>query len=91
MTIKQSVKNTFDRVGIDYNALDNSRRDVATSNRFTGETVETTELIAHCIEWVYKINNQYEMGRMDINVSDFDRVRYFVLEQDHNAYMTCLD
>jgi hypothetical protein len=47
--------------------------------------------VARAIGWVYSTSNDYENGINKVNVSDFDRVRYFVLEQDNNAYMTCLD
>ena len=37
MTIKQSVLNTFHRVGIDYNSFLNKNEKVTVSNRFSGE------------------------------------------------------
>lgn len=91
MAIKQSVINTFNRVGIDYKALDNTKKEIPIANRFTGKEINTTDLIARCIEWVYETSDQYETGLSNVNVSDFDRIRYFVMEQDTNAYMTCLD
>lgn len=93
MTIKQSVINTFDRVGIypDVQSLINKTDKVTAYNRFGFGECQTTPLIKYLIEWVYQISNAYENGKHDVNVSDFDRVRYFVLEQDSNAYNTCLD
>lgn len=91
MKIKQSVINTFNRVGINYEALMNRSDKVMVSNRFGGGTCETTPLIARCIEWVYATSNAYEFGNYKVKISDFDRVRYFVLAEDSNAYMTCLD
>lgn len=89
--IKQSVINTFNRVGIDYKTMLMDTKLVTIGNRFGGGACETTRLIAECIEWVYSTSNDYELGIRDIKISDFDRVRYFVLEQDANAYQTCLD
>lgn len=89
--IKQSVINTFNRVGIDYENLDNEKKEVEVHNRFGFGTALTTELIAKCISWVYATSDDYENGIRKVNVSDFDRVRYFVVEQDQEAYMTCLD
>lgn len=94
MKIKQSVINTFDRAGIDYQKIIDSTPEgtkVTVSNRFSGEACEVTPLISYLISWVYKISNQYEEGKYDINVSDFDRVRYFILAEDQNAYYTCID
>jgi hypothetical protein len=89
--IKQSVINTFNRVGIDYQSLDNHKTTFRATNRFSGDSCGTTELIAHLIQWVYNTSNDYERGYQAVNVSDFDRVRYFILEQDSNAYTTCID
>ena len=89
--IKQSVINTFKRVGIDYKALEAQTQKVEVSNRFSGESCETTPLIAHLIAWVYEISNQYEAGEQTVKVSDFDRIRYFIAEVDGNAYSTCID
>ena len=89
--IKQSVINTFNRVGIDYKTLIEDKTPVTIGNRFGGGSCETTRLVAECIEWVYATNNAYEIGLRDVKVSDFDRVRYFILEQDSNAYYTYLD
>lgn len=89
MAIKQSVINTFNRNGIPYGVLLGNPEAEAT-NRFTGETVKTSALVAHCIDWVY---NRGETGvrQGSVTVADFDRVRYFVLAEDNKAYMTCLD
>lgn len=91
MIIKQSVINTLDRAKIDYKSLINRVDKVNAFNRFTGASVSTTPLIAHLIQWVYDTSNQYEMGIQKVNISDFDRIRYFILEQDKDAYYTCID
>lgn len=91
MTIKQSVINTFNRVGIDYIPLLDKTEKVTVSNRFGAGDCETTPLVAELIRWVYKTSNDYEDGKQEINISDFDRVRYFILEIDPNAYYTCID
>ena len=91
MTIKQSVLNTFHRVGIDYNSFLNKNEKVTVSNRFSGETCEVIPLVAELIRWVYATSNDYEEGKQSVNVSDFDRVRYFILEVDPEAYSTCID
>lgn len=91
MTIKQSVINTFDRVGINYKELADKPGTVKVSNRFSGEQAETTPLLASCIYWVYATSLAYELGSSNVRIDDFDRVRYFVLEKDSQAYMTCLD
>lgn len=89
--IKQSVVNTFKRVGIDYENIDNTTVGYSARNIFTGEEVKTTALIVYLINWVYATSLKYENGDYSVKVSDFDRIRYFVLEQDQNAYSTCLD
>jgi hypothetical protein len=89
--IKNSVINTFNRVGIDYESIDNTTKNCIAVNRFSGEQVETTELIAYLIDWVYTTSNKYEDGDQSIKISDFDRIRYFILEQDQEAYSTCID
>ena len=91
MTIKQSVINTFNRVGIDYKALQDKTDKITVENRFGGGSCETSPLIAYLIAWVYKISNAYEAGDQSVNVSDFDRIRYFILDVDANAYNTCID
>jgi len=88
--IKQSVINTFDRVGID-KTLDHTGKTETISNRFTGATAEVTPLIFECIDWVYRTSNKYEAGDTRVKLDDFDRVRYFVAEADPEAYSTCLD
>jgi hypothetical protein len=90
MTIKQSVLNTFSRVGID-GGLDNTAKTESIANRFSGESADVTPLVFECIDWVYRTSNAYEAGRSKVAISDFDRVRYFVAETDPNAYNTCLD
>ena len=91
MEIKQSVINTFNRVGIDYKSMVDLKDEVEVSNRFSGETCKTTPLIAFLVNWVYQTNNDYEVGINKVNVSDFDRIRYFILEVDPNVYSTCID
>ena len=91
MAIKQSVINTFKRVGIDYVTLDKMTNPVEVNNRFGGGSCTTSPLIAHLIAWVYETSNDYERGLMDVTIDDFDRIRYFILDRDKNAYMTCID
>ena len=91
--IKQSVINTFGRVGIDYEHYGNDPKlKIAIANNWlTNEPCEVTPLIAVCINWVYQKQLAFERGNMGCRQDDFDRVRYFILEQDRNAYMICLD
>jgi hypothetical protein len=89
--IKQSVINTFNRVNINHELMLQISGTRTATNRFTGDSVETTPLIAACIRWVYKTSNAYEYGDFSVKTSDFDRIRYFVLEQDSKAYNVCLD
>ena len=93
MTIKQSVINTFERVGIypDVQSLLTRDEKVTVFNRFGFGSCVTTPLIAFLIEWVYSTSNAYEQGINTVNVSDFDRIRYFILGADNDAYMTCID
>ena len=91
MNIKQSVINTFERVGIDYKLLVDQKQEVEVYNRFGGSSCVTSPLVAHLIAFVYETNNDYEIGINKVNLSDFDRIRYFILEADKNAYMTCID
>lgn len=90
-TIKQSVLNTFKRVGINHENFDNTIKGVRVENRFGGNACDTTVLMAECISWVYDTSNRYERGDFAVRQDDFDRIRYFVLAQDAEAYMTCLD
>lgn len=89
--IKQSVINTFNRVGIDYKSLMDKTEKVEVRNRFSGEAVTTLPLIAYLVGWVYDTSNAYETGESKVNVSDFDRIRYFILEKDPDVYSTCID
>lgn len=90
--IKQSVLNTFKRVGIDHVKYDNTEKKVEVWNRFGGGKCTTTELIAYLIAWVYETNNKYDQGGgREIRLDDFDRIRYFILDQDQEAYATCID
>ena len=89
--IRQPIINTFNRVGIDYKSLQDLTEKVEVSNWITRETVETTPLIKECVEWVYRTQLKYEQGDMGCRLDDFDRVRYWVLAEDRNVYMSCLD
>lgn len=91
MIIPQPVINSMKRVGIDYELFENDTEKVSVSNRFSGETVETLPLIANLIEWVYRTSNDYERGIHKVNLSDFDRIKYFILKIDSKAYMACID
>jgi alpha/beta superfamily hydrolase len=91
LNIKQSVINTFNRIGLEYQDLLNDTSKVEVYNRFGFGSCVTTPLIARCIDKIYSISNAYERGDMSVNISDFDRLRYFVMEQDQEAYMTCID
>lgn len=90
-TIKQSVINTFKRIGLKHENFDNTLKAVTVHNRFGGGSAVVTVLISECISFVYDISNRYERGDFSVNTSDFDRLRYFVLAEDSNAYMTLLD
>jgi hypothetical protein len=91
-TIKQFVINTFSRVGISYLQFDETHDErVIVNNRFGGGSCETTPFIKYLINWVYSTSNDYEVGIRKVNVSDFDIIRYFILEQDSKAYYTCID
>lgn len=89
--MKQSVINSFNRVGIDYLGLQDKTDKIKVDNRFGGGSCETSPLIAECIAWVYQTSNDYEAGVQAVKIQDFDRIRYFVAAEDNNAYMTCLD
>lgn len=88
---KQSVINTFNRVGIPYEELMKQEGTITVHNRFGGGSCETSPLVAFLISWVYNISDRYELGDTSVKVSDFDRVRYYILEIDQNAYSTCVD
>ena len=90
MNIKQSVINTFNRVGIDYKSFTDTSK-IKVYNRFGGGSCMTTPSIAYLIKWVYQTSNDYEMGIHNVRIDDFDRIRYFILEQDKDAYYTCID
>jgi hypothetical protein len=89
--LTQPVKNTMDRIGIDYASLEKNPLPVPVTNRFTGETCVTSVLVAECVRKIYAISNAYENGDQTVNVSDFDRLRYFVLAADQTVYNTCVD
>lgn len=89
--IKTSEINTFKRVGIDFETLQNYPDQMTVMNRFSGETAKTSALVACVIQKVYNVSNAYERGDYSVKTSDFDRLRMFVLNQDSKAYMTCLD
>ena len=91
MTIEKAVQNTFDKIGIDYKkALENTDR-YGVKNRFGFGFCETSFLVASLIKWVYRTSNDYELGIRDVSIADYDRVRYFIMEVDKKAYLTCLD
>jgi len=91
MIIKQSVINTFKRCGIKYQDYDSDTKTIPVANRFSGDTCLVSPLVAHLIDWVYSTSNDYETGKRDIRIDDFDRIRYFILEADKEAYYTCID
>jgi len=99
MKIRQPVINTMKRVGIDYKSFEGEPYDsmkVEQRNRFSGESCMVHPLIAECIDWVYRTSNQFELefdhrGKDVPTIADFDRIRYFILEVDSNAYTTCID
>jgi hypothetical protein len=91
MDIKQSVINTFNRVGIPYEELLKNTEQVEVSNWITGETFITTPLVKACVRWVYQTTGDMERGFGKTRIDDFDRVRYFILAQDKNVYMGCID
>jgi len=89
--IKQSVINSFKRVGIPWERLQAETEQVEVTNRFGGGSCVTSKLVSYLISWIYKTSNAYEMGDRSVTVSDFDRIRYYVLSVDSNAYYTCID
>ena len=91
--MKKSVENTMKRVGIwdAYQHFTKFKTPVTVSNRFGFGSCETSKSVEFLINWVYDVSNQYEMGIRKVNVSDFDRIRYFIADEDSNAYMTCID
>jgi len=94
MTIRQPVLNSMKKAGINMEIIQrlSERTDTVTvENRFGGGSCDTHPLLSYLIDWVYQTSNAYEMGVQDVKISDFDRIKYFVLEQDSNAYTTCLD
>lgn len=91
MNIPKPVINTFERVGIDWLPLVNLTGEYTVLNRFSGESVKTTALMAKLVSWVYQISNDYEEGKNEVKVSDFDRIRYFILNQAPEVYSTCID
>jgi hypothetical protein len=93
MNIRQPVINTFDRVGIDYQSFEHPVHDtkVEVANWISGETCMVHPLIRECIEWVYRTQLKFDRGTSDVKISDFDRVRHWILEVDSNAYSTCID
>jgi hypothetical protein len=91
MEIKKSVINTFNRVHFPYEQYLAKTEKETVKNHITGESVETSCLVARCICWVYATSYKFERGDYSISVADFDRIRYFILAQDPKAYMTCID
>jgi hypothetical protein len=91
MIIKQSVINTFDRIRAQYLALDNTAKTETATNWLSGATCPVTPLVLYCIQWVYSETMKQEAGKSKTRLDDFDRVRYFILETDPNAYNVCID
>lgn len=91
MNIRQPVKNTMARIGLDYQSLEGLTDKVTVNNRFGTGSCETTPLVKECIDTIYNISDAYEVGNTSVKIDDFDRLRYFVLEADSNAYTTCID
>lgn len=92
MTIKQPVKNTMARIGLNWEEFEGTENDKVTiDNRFGGGSCETTPLVRRCIETIYSISNAYEDDDYKVTIDDFDRLRHFVLDVDSNAYMVCID
>lgn len=89
--IRQPVINSFNRAKIPYQELLKQTEPQYISNRFTGEGKNTTALLAYLVNWIYQTNNDYEMGKMTVSLSDFDRIKYFILEQDSQLYSLCID
>jgi len=89
--IKQSVINSFIRCGIPYIDLQKREGTVTVYNRFGGGSAETNHLLNYLVQWVYATSNAYEVGDRSVRLDDFDRIRYFILDQDSNVYMTCID
>lgn len=95
MKIRQPVINTFDRCEIPYKMIETLKGTRKATNRFTGEIVETTPLLSYLVDWVYMASNlgvseNNKIGGK-IRISDFDRIRYFILEQDKEVYSVCID
>lgn len=91
MMIPKPVINTFERVGIDYKSLLDIGGEYTALNRFSGESVKTTALMAKLVSWVYQTSNDYEEGKSKVKISDFDRIRYFILSVAPEVYDTCID
>jgi hypothetical protein len=91
MKIPQPVINTFNRVGIDYKTLLAQDGEYYAVNRFSGDKVLTNKLIASLVGWVYQTSDDYEEGKNDVKVSDFDRIRYFIAKIAPEVYSTCID
>jgi hypothetical protein len=94
MKMKNSIINTFNRIGLDYKSFIGEPYDsmkVEARNWLTGVSCQVHPLIRECIEWVYRTQLAYEKGDMGCRQDDFDRVRYFILEVDSEAYNTCID
>jgi hypothetical protein len=90
MDIPQPVLNTLKRIQIDHELYAKDDK-VTVHNRFGGDSCETSSFIARLIEWVYETSNEAEMGIYPMRISDFDRIRMYILKVDSKAYMTCLD
>lgn len=93
MKLTTPIINSLTRAGIDYNlnAKNDQADKVEVSNRFTGETTTVHPLIAEVVKWIYKTNDAFDHGDQSVKISDFDRLRYFVLANDPTAYYLLLD
>jgi hypothetical protein len=91
MIIKQPILNTFKRVGIIVPDKWDSQVKVTVYNRFGGNSCSVYPFISYLIDWVYSNSNNYEIGIQNVRIDDFDRIRYFILEADNDAYYTCID
>lgn len=89
--MRQPEKNLFDKLGIDYQRYVTYPGVCKATNRFTGQTFDTSFFIAWLVDWVYKTSNSYERGERSVAVNDFDRVRYFILHYAPEVYSGCID
>lgn len=87
---------------INPNGILSAETKVECSNRFTGDVVETDEITAATIDFVFKVEIAMQGGDKALKrihpdlkasnaVSNFDRARYIVMKLDSKTYMTILD